>query len=218
MRTFSIIGITTCSLLTTLVATAKPQPPTERPPPVTTQACLGDLNDFLRCPPGAAVDGTECRATSGHWAKSTRQGPALLLRDAAERDSTRVRVQFASFYKDHKKTGRTFHFDAEGRLEEWSDTQADEQHGLSVQCSPDGRVERVASFNRGKVVGLSRTWGNQDGTLSLAYEHGADGRGRRVEVSAELARRPDELCRPTHCDVTARPDLSGIPASQPSSK
>lgn len=185
---------------------------------MTTQACLGDLNSFLSCPAGAAVDGTECRATSDHWAKSTRQGPALFLRDPTERDSTRVRVRFASFYKDHKKTGRTFSFDADGRLEEWSDMTADEHHGLSVQCTPDGRVERVASFSRGKVVGLSRSWNDQDGTLSMAYEHTADGSGHRVDVSAELARRPDELCRPTRCEVSAKPDLSGIPIDKARAK
>jgi len=216
MQTFSIfgiIGITASSLLalstyTAGSASAKPQPESR----ATTQACLGDFNTMLTCPAGAELDGTECRAVSKHWAKSTRQGPALFLRDPAERDSARVRVSFATNYKDHKKTGRTFRFDAEGRLESFSDLAADANHGIDVVCRPDGRVERVAYFNRGKVVGLSRTWNERDGALELAYQYDGQGQGRRVEVSAQLARRPDELCRPARCDVAAKPDLSGIPA------
>jgi hypothetical protein len=56
----------------------------------TTQACLGNLDDFLTCPAGAQRSGTECRArepqrgqaAGEHWSGSKRQGPAVFMRDA----------------------------------------------------------------------------------------------------------------------------------------
>jgi len=206
--------ITSLSLVTTFAATAAADP---RP---ATQACLGDFKTFLACPAGAKVNGTECRAAEPmrgngageHWSGSQRQGPALFLRDDNERDPAKVRVSFAASYKDHKKTGRVFHFAKDGRLDSWTDVDGDRYHGLSVTCLPDGRVSHLAYYKQDKVVGISRSWRTKDGVLSYVFDHDAQGRSIQIDnPSAALAQRPDHLCQPARCDVNAKPDLSGLP-------
>jgi hypothetical protein len=177
----------------------------------TTQACLGNLDTFVSCPPGTQKSGTECRAKGPHWSGSMRQGPALFMRD----DKT---VSFAASYKDHKKSGRVYRFDDAGRLEGWSDLSNDEYEGLSVTCLPDGRLWYLAYFHDGRAIGVSRSWRAKDGSFSYAMEHDAQNHSNKIEVSPALQQRPDHLCRPVKCDVNAAPDLSGIPkASVPAS-
>ena len=203
MRSITIVGLVTSSLIA-VTASANPKP--------ATQACLGDFKTFLTCPPGAKVNGTECRGSGGHWSGSSRQGPALFLRDQAEKDPAKVRVNFAANYVNHKKTGRVFHFDKEGRLESWTDTDADRYHGISVNCRADGRVAHLAYYKQSKVVGISRAWLEKDGTLSYAMDHDAQGRSIPIpNPSPALTQRPDHLCQPARCEVTAKPDLSGVP-------
>ncbi|MEJ7600201.1 MAG: hypothetical protein WKG01_19995 [Kofleriaceae bacterium] len=203
MQSSSILGLVTSSLIA-VTASADPRP--------TTQACLGDFKTFLTCPSGAKVNGTECRGSSGHWSGSSRQGPSLFLRDRSTTDPAKVRVNFAANYVNHKKTGRVFHFDKDGRLESWTDTDGDRYHGLSVNCRADGRVAHLAYYKQDKVVGISRAWLEKDGTLSYAMDHDAQGKSIPIaNPSAALIQRPDQLCQPTRCDVTAKPDLSGVP-------
>ena len=170
----------------------------------TTQACLGNLDDFLTCPAGAQRSGTECRGRGDHWSGSKRQGPAVFMRDAKI-------VSFAASYKDHKKTGRVFRFDDQGRLESWTDVAGDEYNGISVTCLPDGRAWYLAYYKDGRVVGVSRSWRAKDGSFSYAMDHDAQGRSFKVTVPAALQKRPDHLCQPQRCDVNAAPDLSGVP-------
>ncbi len=177
----------------------------------TTQACLGGLDAFLTCPAGAQRSGTECRTrephggqgAGEHWSGSKRQGPGVFLRD----NNT---VSFAAFYKDHKKTGRIFHFDDQGRLESWSDVADDKYHGLSVTCLPNGHVWYLAYYKDDKLVGLSRSW-KQDGSFSYAMQYDAQGHSTSITPTADQMRRPDALCQPARCDVTTKPDLSGLP-------
>jgi hypothetical protein len=168
----------------------------------TTQACLGNLDTFLTCPAGAQRYGTECRAKGPQWSGTNRQGPAVFMRDAKQ-------VSFAANYKDHKKSGRVFRFDKQGVLEGWSDLANDEYNGLSVTCEPDGRVRYLASYKDGRAVGVSRSW-RKDGTFSYAMDH-ANGKTQKVNVPPALQKRPDHLCQPQRCDVTAAPDLTGVP-------
>jgi len=182
-------------LLSTLLLAS---PATAAHPNPTTQACLGNLDSFLACPTGAQRSGTECRAGS------KRQGPTLFMRD----DKL---VSLAATYKDHKKAGRVFRFDAEGRLESWTDTANDEYEGLSVTCLPDGRVWYLAYYHDGRVVGISRSWRAKDGSFSYAMDHDAQGRSKNITVPPALMQRPDHLCQPQRCDVNATPDLSGVP-------
>ncbi|MBX3156631.1 MAG: hypothetical protein KF773_11565 [Deltaproteobacteria bacterium] len=215
MRTLILATLT----LVPAIAAANPS----RPLSVTTQACLGDFT-ALPCPAGSARSGTECRAREAqrgkgageHWSGSKRQGPSVFLRDAAETDPAKQRVSFAANYKDHKKHGRVFNFDKDGRLDSWSDMADDTHHGLSVDCRPDGTVAHVAYYSHGKHVGISRSWRESDGTLSYAFDQGTGGgSSRRLDPTPALSRRPDELCRPARCDLSAAPDLSGIPAGSP---
>jgi hypothetical protein len=207
MRRISLFGLVTSSLIA-VTASANPKP--------ATQACLGDWKTFLSCPAGATVKGSECRATQRgnageHWSGSQRQGPALFLRDTNQRDPAKVRVSFAASYKNHKKTGRVFHFDKEGRLESWTDVDGDRYHGLSVSCLPDGRVSHLAYYKQDKVVGISRSWRTKDGTFSHAMDRDANGRPIPIDKpSAALMQRPDHLCQLARCDVNAKPDLSGV--------
>lgn len=199
-----ILTLAACSLA---AATAAAQP--------ATQACLGDFDAFLTCPAGAQRSGTECRAREPqrgrgdgeHWSGSKRQGPAIFLRDDDEPDPAKQRVSFAAHYKDHKKTGRVFRFDEDGRLASWNDVAADQYHGLSVSCTPEGRVYYLAYYDRDRSVGVSRTWRTSDGTFSVAFAYDAAGKGRRIDVPPAQMQRPDHLCRPARCDVTARPEL-----------
>lgn len=183
----------------------------------TTQACLGDFKAFLTCPAGAAISGTECRqrntAANEHWSGSSRQGPALFFRGNHDEKITKDSiVSFAATYKNHKKNGRVFRFDDQGRLASWDNVIDNETYGLSVSCTPEGTVYHLASYFAGKVVGVSRSW-RPDGTLSYALDHDRNGKTlASVPPTPELARRPDELCRPARCDVNARPDVSGMPA------
>ena len=191
-------------------------------PVATTQACLGDLRAFLTCPAGATVSGTECRqkeprhglGEGEHWSGSKRQGPALFLRGDDEDGLTpRSMVSFAATYKDHKKNGRIYRFDAQGRLESWNNVIHNEWYGLAVTCTPDGKVAHLATHFGDKTLGISRAWRSKDGQLSYAIEYDAAGKiARHLEATPELARRPDELCRPVRCDVNAAPDTSGLPA------
>lgn len=206
MRISSISVLVAASSIA-LTASADPKP--------TTQACLGDWNN-LPCPPNARRAGTECRvdepqhgkAPGEHWSGSKRQGPAVFFRDDKERDPAKQRVTFAANYKDHQKQGRVFHFDGDGRLESWSDMASDDFHGLSVDCLPDGRVSNLVYFKHGKAVGVSRSWKVKDGSFSYAFDQATHA---SIKVSAELERRPDELCHPVRCELDAKPDLSGIP-------
>ena len=184
-------------LLIALTATAHANP--------ATQACLGDLDKLLTCPNGAQRSGMECRAKGPHWSGTMRQGPSVFMRD----DKI---VSFAASYKDHKKTGRVFRFDDQGRLASWNDSDNDEWNGLSVSCLPDGRISHMAYYKDGKVVGISRSWKTKDGSFSYAIEYNADGTySRNLPATPQLIQRPDHLCQPKVCDVTAKPDLSGIP-------
>ena len=193
MRTAMILLVSAVSA--TAAADSKP----------ATQACLGDVDHFLTCPAGAQRVGTECRARDGrHWSGSMRQGPSLFLRDNQT-------VSFAANYKDHKKSGRVFNFDPQGRLESWSDMADDDDHGLSVTCLPDGRVWYLAYYKHGRVVGISRSWSAKDGAFMSAMLHDAYGHAMVVQVTPDQMVRPDALCRPQRCDVTAKPDLSGVP-------
>lgn len=187
----------------------------------TTQACLGDFQAFLACPAGARVAGTECRqrepqsgAGEGeHWSGSKRQGPALFMRGNEDAITPKSVVSFAAFYKNHKKNGRVFRFDKEGRLESWNNVVDDEWYGLAVTCTPEGKVAYLATHFGDKTIGVSRSWRVKDGSFSYAIEYDANGKiARHLEATPELARRPDELCRPKVCNVTAPPDLSGAPA------
>ncbi|MBS1122042.1 MAG: hypothetical protein H6Q90_4270 [Deltaproteobacteria bacterium] len=195
-----------------LAATAAAQPA----PAVTTQACLGELATFLTCPAGSRLSGTECRAVEPHhgqadgehWSGSKRSGPAVFLRDG---DPSKPIVSFAANYRDHKKTGRVFRFDDQGRLESFSDVMNDEDHGLSVTCLPNGRVSYLGYYKKGKSVGMSRAWKERDGSFSYAFEYDAQGRGQQVQTTPALEQRPDQLCHPARCDVMAKPDLSGVP-------
>lgn len=192
---------------------------------VTTQACLGDFATFLTCPAGASVFfGSECRAkeqhggqaAGEHWSGSQRQGPALFFRGAYREKITKdSKVSFAANYKNHKKNGRIYRFDKEGRLASWENVIDDKSYGLAVTCNPDGTVAFLANFAADKVVGISRSW-RKDGSLSYAIDHDPDGkRTTHLEPGAgltpELARRPDELCRPARCDINAKPELSAMP-------
>jgi hypothetical protein len=172
----------------------------------TTQACLGDFDKLLTCPANAQRSGTECRAKGPHWSGTQRQGPALFMLD----DKT---VSFAASYKDHKKTGRVFSFDAQGRLTSWADMANDEYNGLSVSCLPDGRISHLAYYKDGKVTGVARSWRTRDGAFSYAMAYDADGHSHNIDVPAPLMARPDQLCQPQRCDVHAKPDLSGVPSS-----
>jgi hypothetical protein len=194
-----------------IVAGALAATPVAAEPKVTTQACLGSVQTFLSCPAGAQRSGTECRARGDHWSGSMRQGPALFLRDDREPDPAKQRVSFAASYTDHKKTGRVFHFDADGKLESWTDVFADRYHGLSVSCLPDGRVSHLAYYKDDRLVGISRSWRTRDGGFASAFQYDASGRGTPVQVSPALQQRPDSLCQPAACDVRAKPDLSGVP-------
>lgn len=192
----------TLSLMISATASAQP----------TTQACLGNIDAFLTCPAGAKRSGTECRAREPkggqgdgeHWSGSKRQGPSVFQRD----DGT---VTFAASYKDHKKTGRVFHFDNKGRLESWADLSADDYHGVAVTCTPEGRVWHLAYYRNDKLVGISRSWKASDGSFSYAMDHDDQGRSISITATADQMRRPDALCQPVKCDVNAKPDLSGIP-------
>jgi hypothetical protein len=201
---------------------AAKQPAAKQPAgAVTTQACLGPLATFLTCPAGAALSGTECRqreprrgaAPGEHWSGSQRQGPAVFLRGALGAAPTAgAKISFATQYKNHKKNGRVFRFDKEGRLESWNNVIDDEWYGLAVTCTPEGTVKSLANHAGNKVVGISRSWRTSDGTLSYALDHDASGKvTAHLEATPELARRPDELCRPARCDVAAAPDLSAMP-------
>jgi hypothetical protein len=199
MRTASLTALTTALLASTAAA----QP--------TTQACLGDLHQFLTCPPGASVIGTECRAREPHggagpgehWSGSRRQGPALFLRDGGARDPAVPRVALAARYVDHRKTGRVFRFDPQGVLTSWDDLDADQLNGLSVSCLPDGRIAHLAYYHHDRVVGVSRAWRSRDGAFSYAMQYDADGHPHAIDVPAALRVRPDALCQPTVCDVHA---------------
>ncbi len=207
----AILGFVATSLI---AATAAGQPAST---PVTTQACLGSFTTFLTCPPGAQLRDTECRArepqhgagAGEHWSGSKRQGPALFLRDGG--DPKQPIVSFAASYRDHKKTGRIYRFDKQGRLESWNDVTDDLDHGLSVTCLPNGRVWYLAYYNHGKVVGVSRAWRASDGAFSYAFDHDAQGHSQTLAPTPALEARPDELCHPVRCDVTTKPDLSGLP-------
>lgn len=191
---------------------------------VTTQACLGDFATFLTCPAGASVHfGSECRAkeqhggqaAGEHWSGSQRQGPALFFRGTAKQPAKDAKVSFAANYKNHKKNGRIYRFDKEGRLASWENVIDDRSYGLAVTCNPDGTVAFLANFAADKVVGISRSW-RKDGSLSYAIDHDPDGkRTTHLEPGAgltpELVRRPDELCRPARCDIHAKPELSAMP-------
>jgi hypothetical protein len=162
----------------------------------TTQSCLGNLDTLLTCPQGAARSGTECRARdAGHWSGSKRQGPSVFLRDNKT-------VSFAANYKDHKKTGRVYRFDDQGRLESWSDMKDDLYDGLSVTCLPNGHVWYLANYKNDKVVGISRSWKANDGSFSYAMDHDASGHSISIQATADQMKRPDALCQPVKCDVT----------------
>lgn len=210
-----------CLLFSASLATAAlwPGRAAAEPKP-TTQACLGDLSAFLTCPTGAKVSGSECRqreAQGGrgegeHWSGSQRQGPALFLRGHEDAPTAQSLVSFAAYYRNHKKNGRIFHFDKQGNLESWNNVIDDQWYGLAVTCRPDGRVSHLATHAGNKTVGISRAWRAKDGELSYAIEYDAQGKVvRHLQATPELARRPDELCRPVRCDVTATPDLSLAP-------
>lgn len=180
-----------------------------------TQACLGDFDTFLACPAGADRSGTECRArepnrgraASEHWSGSKRQGPAIFTR-ASKQDPSKQRVSFAAYYKDHEKSGRVFHFDTDGKLSSWSDVSENRYHGLTVSCTPDGRVYHLAYYDQDKVVGVSRSWRMSDGAFAFAMDHDAAGRTQPVNaVDPAQQQRPDHLCRPARCDVQAKPTL-----------
>lgn len=237
MRTQSSISLPFASAVVTAVAALAAFAPSTASADTTaakgataaapvTQACLGDLPTFLTCPAGAGLFGTECRqrepkrgqGEGEHWSGSRRQGPAVFLRgDLDVKLDKNSKVSFAARYKNHKKNGRIYRFDKQGVLESWTNVIDDQSYGLSVTCRPDGTVAHMASYFADKVVGLSRSWRKSDGTLSYAIEHDPHSKATKHLDSAsgltpELARRPDELCRPVRCDVTAAPDLSGMPA------
>lgn len=206
-------------------ADTAPTADTARPAAVTTQACLGDFTAFLTCPAGASVSlGSECRAkephrgavAGEHWSGSQRQGPALFFRGASGEKITKdSKVSFAANYKNHKKNGRIYRFDKEGRLASWENVIDDKLHGLSVNCNPDGTVAYLANFANDKVAGISRSW-RKDGSLSYAIDHDPNSKATThlepgAGLTPELARRPDELCRPARCDINAAPDLSAMP-------
>lgn len=190
-------------------------------PKATTQACLGDLTAYLTCPTGAKVSGTECRQREAHggtgagehWSGSKRQGPALFLRGDERAVNAQSLVNFAAYYINHKKNGRVFHFDKQGNLTSWNNVIDDQWYGLAVTCLPDGRVSYLATHAGNKTVGISRSWRAKDGELSYAIEYDAQGKVvRHLQPTPELARRPDELCRPARCEITAKPDMSLAPA------
>ena len=186
-----------CLALSAALAALSAAPAAAQP---TTQACLGDFDAFLACPAGAERSGTECRArepnrgraAGEHWSGSKRQGPAIFTR-ASKQDPSKQRVSFAAYYKDHKKSGRVFHFDDDGKLSSWSDVVDNRYHGLSVSCTPDGRVYHLAYYDQDKVVGVSRSWRMSDGAFSYAMDHDAAGPaapGRRRECPAAAPRSP----------------------------
>lgn len=218
MLTFRRASLLLCS--SALAAALAPGRASADPKP-TTQACLGDLTAFLTCPTGAKIAGTECRqreARGGagegeHWSGSKRQGPALFLRGNEDDLKAQSIVSFAAYYINHKKNGRVFHFDKQGNLESWNNVIDDQWYGLAVTCRPDGRVSYLATHAGNKTVGISRSWRAKDGELSYAIEYDAQGKVvRHLQATPELARRPDELCRPARCEVTAKPDFSLAPA------
>jgi hypothetical protein len=190
------------SFVTTLLATTASADPTP-----TTQACLGAIDAFLTCPAGATRHDTECRArepqrglgANEHWSGSKRQGPAIFFRSD---DKT---VSFAANYKDHKKTGRIFRFDDQGRLDSWTDLQADQYNGMSVSCQPDGRVSHLSYYKNDRVVGISRAW-KSDGSFSYAFDHDSKGRSIRVVATPLMQQRPDHLCQLAKCNVNAPPE------------
>lgn len=173
----------------------------------TTQACLGNLDTFLTCPAGAQRQGNECRArepqrgqgAGEHWSGSKRQGPSLYLRKDGKT------VSWVANYKDHKKTGRVFRFDQQGRLETITDLVEDKNHGINVMCTDTGQVKYVSYFKDDRPV-FSRAW-KADGSLSYAFEYDDKGQSKPVTVKPELAKRPDHLCRPQKCDVKTPPEL-----------
>ena len=187
------------AILVLLASTAAADP--------TTQSCLGNLDTFLTCPAGAQRSGTECRAKdASHWSGSKRQGPSLYVRDNKT-------ISFAANYKDHKKTGRVFRFDDQGRLESWSDMRDDQYEGLSVTCLPNGHVWYLANYKNDKVVGISRSWKASDGSFSYAMGHDADGHSIPIQATADQMKRPDELCHPAKCDVQSSSRSSAASAS-----
>jgi hypothetical protein len=198
----------------TIIATLSIAPLTHASP--TTQSCLGDLDTFLTCPAPAQRSGTECRvkeprrgqAPGEHWSGSKRQGPAIFLRADGKT------VVFAASYRDHKKTGRIYRFDAQGRLASLSDVTANKLHGVSATCLPDGRVSHLAHYQNDKVVGVSRAWRTKDGALAYAMDH-SSGKPVSIAPTPEMQKRPDHLCQPQRCDVSIAPDLSGLPAPSP---
>ena len=167
----------------------------------TTQSCLGNVDTFLTCPAGAQRSKTECRAKGDHWSGSKRQGPALFLRNDGKT------VSFAANYKDHKKTGRIYRFDDQGRLASIADVSDDKYNGLSVTCLPDGRVWYLGYFQDDRPVGVSRAWKAKDGTFSYAMDHDASGRSKPIKATPEMMQRPDHLCQPQRCDVNTPPEL-----------
>src|SRR5205085_2526927 len=105
MRNLAIAACGISVLVQAAIGFGAPQRPL---PPPTTQACLGDLETLLTCPPHAHLVGTECRAISGEgtWAAEPRQGPALTMRDGEH-------VRTATAYRNNALEGRTFEFDAD---------------------------------------------------------------------------------------------------------
>ena len=179
----------------------------------TTQSCLGNIDTLLTCPAGAQRMGNECRvrepkrgqAPGEHWSGSKRQGPSVFFR----RDGKTV--SFAASYKDHKKTGRVYRFDAQGRLASYADVVNDKYNGVNVQCLPNGRIQYISYFKDDRVVGISRSWKTSDGSFSYAMDRDAQGRSIPAKVTPDMKQRPDHLCQPKRCDLTAAPDLSGVP-------
>src|SRR6185295_10165638 len=110
----------------------------------------------------------ECRARSDHWSGSSRQGPAVWYDDD---DPTVIRA--AGLYKDHKRTGRWFEFDKQGRLAQIIDYLNGVPDGAYVTCYPDGSVAGLFYDVADKIQGVSRWW-RKDGTLSYAIEYKDD--------------------------------------------
>jgi hypothetical protein len=174
------------------------------------QSCIGDWNAFLTCPAGATRLRNECRDhDDGSWG-GPRHGPSLMLHFVPASEPGPPGVMIAANYQDDQRTGRAFRFERDGRLAGWDDLLGDQRHGASVSCR-DGRVTSLAYFSHNHRAGLARSW-SAHGELLYATVYDGHGHGARAEPTPAVLRRPDELCQPKRCDVTAKPDLSGLPA------
>jgi len=214
-------------------AAAKPSPaaPTHQPATPTSQtapsaqtapapvqqgqfkvpACVGALEEVIRCPHGTEklthARPDESEWTVGCWvaglapgALAIRHGPMAWF-DAKTKSLSRIGV-----YDHRQSVGRWFHFFPNGQLEYIKDYNAKgELHGAYDECDAQGHLLGISEKANGKPSGTARRW-NPDGSLDYAVRFAG---GKMNPLSPDelgkLPKPPADICAPKRCDIFETP-------------